>query len=97
MVEDSKGGNNGEKEELKEEKIYEVPFDPDDGTKVTNVGAAFEDELRSELVAFLKWNIDYFAWSHLDMGELIQRWLLMIKHWPIIPSNKAEEEKAWDR
>ena len=63
----SEGGNKGEKEEPKEEEIHEVPLDPNDGTKVTSIRVALEDELRSELVTFLKRNIDCFTWSYLDI------------------------------
>ena len=55
------------KKEPKEEEIHEVPFDPNDSLKVTNVEAVLEDELRSKLIAFLKRNKDCFTWSHLDL------------------------------
>ena len=59
-----------EKGELKGEKIHEVFLDPNDGMKVINIRATLEDKLRSELVAFLKRNIDYFTWSHSDIGGI---------------------------
>ena len=38
------------------EEIHEVLFDPDDSTKVANIGSSLQDELRSELIEFLKKN-----------------------------------------
>ena len=73
QVEGSEGDNREEKEELEEEEIHEVPLDPSDCLKVTNFGAILEDELRSELVAFLKKNIDFFEWLYLDIGRIDRR------------------------
>lgn len=43
-----------EKEESIEEKVHEILLDPTNESKVTNIRAGIEDELRTKLIEFLK-------------------------------------------
>jgi hypothetical protein len=44
-----------------------VEFEVDDPEKRLRTGSQLPQPMKEELVAFLKCNIDVFAWSHEDM------------------------------
>lgn len=44
-----------------------MQIDPTDSTRTIFIGAELTNELREELITFLKENIMNFAWSHVDM------------------------------
>lgn len=49
------------------EDTVSILVDTSDSSKVLQIGARLHADLRARLVAFLKDNLDVFAWSHVDM------------------------------
>ena len=49
------------------ERILFVPLREDDPTKVLQIGGSLSENLKSELISFLRSNTDVFSWSASDM------------------------------
>ncbi|XP_050258937.1 uncharacterized protein LOC126703927 [Quercus robur] len=49
------------------EALEDIPLDENNPERWTRVGADLEEKIKTDLVQFLKNNIDVFAWSHDDM------------------------------
>nr|XP_023882263.1 uncharacterized protein LOC111994609 [Quercus suber] len=56
-----------EKEEAKVEKLETVELIEGEATKTTRIGTTLSPGMRTELVKFLRENLDVFAWNHDDM------------------------------
>lgn len=55
-------------EALTEDEVDEIPLSDKKERKLL-IGVTLEDQERDELIAFLRSNKDYFAWSHKDMSK----------------------------
>ena len=49
------------------EALEDISLDKDDPKKGTKIGANLEENIKKDLIRFLRENIDVFAWSHEDM------------------------------
>ncbi|CAI9762903.1 unnamed protein product [Fraxinus pennsylvanica] len=49
------------------EELEKFPVDPQDASKVLQVGKQLDEEIREELKNFIRQNSDIFAWRHEDM------------------------------
>jgi len=57
----------GENRVVPVEVTVPIAVDPNDPNRVLNVGSQLSVKVRTELILFLKANLDVFAWSHADM------------------------------
>ena len=49
------------------EDLIDLPVDDKEPSKVLKLGKNLSDEFREAILAFLKQNLDVFAWTHSDM------------------------------
>ena len=49
------------------EALEDISLDEDNPKKSTRIGADLEENIKMDLIHFLRENIDVFAWSHDDM------------------------------
>ena len=65
-----------EEEKEKVETLEMVELVEGESTKTTIIGTDLNNQMKKELIQFLKENLDIFAWSHEDMlgiaAEVIQ-------------------------
>ena len=52
------------------EVIEDVPLDESNLEKFTKIGISMKEETKQDLMKFLRWSIDIFAWSHEDMPRI---------------------------
>ena len=55
------------------EALEDISLDENNPKRYTRVGADLEENIKKDLVCFLKKNIDVFAWTHEDMPSIEDR------------------------
>ncbi|XP_030946064.1 uncharacterized protein LOC115970597 [Quercus lobata] len=71
--------------------LEDISLDEDNPEKCTRVGADLEEEIKKDLVQFLKKNIDVFAWSHEDMSGIDPS--VITHRLNVCPSSKPVRQK----
>ena len=60
-----------EEEKEKVETLEMVELVDEELTKMTIIGTNLNDQMKKELIQFLKENLDIFAWSHENMLGIV--------------------------
>ncbi|XP_050243637.1 uncharacterized protein LOC126692173 [Quercus robur] len=73
------------------EALEDISLDEDNPERCTRVGADLEEQIKKDLVQFLKKNIDVFAWSHENMPGIDPS--VITHRLNVCPSSKPVRQK----
>ena len=90
-IEDMDVRNNDEERGKPAEDLVPIQIVPEESDKVTYIGAALEEPMKTELIEFLKENRDVFAWTAADMPGLSPD--LITHRLNVDPKRKAVHQK----
>lgn len=73
------------------EELETFPVNPEDPNQVLRIGKSLSPEAKTEMIRFLKGNLDVFAWKHEDMVGIDPR--ISCHHLNINPSYAPHRQK----